>query len=107
MLISHSTLFDRCSSDSDVVRAGTSQGTSQWTSQPRKVDAKRKHSSFFETFPVSMHGSAPPAKRRKKAGFAPEDRSLTDRWHKIQRDQRTKFSLCKNSRLPLDHHTEK
>lgn len=62
------------------------------TSQPEGFE-------ILKAFPVSTDGSAPPAKRRKEAGFPAEDRSLTDKWNKIQRDQRAEFLLCKYSCL--------
>lgn len=63
------------------------------TSQPEKVVSKMSFSSFLKTFPVSTDGSASPAKKRKEAGFPAEDRSLTNKWNKIQREQRAEFLL--------------
>ncbi|XP_034549552.1 uncharacterized protein LOC117820035 [Notolabrus celidotus] len=51
--------------------------------------------AFLEHFPVTVDGSAPPAKRRREAGFPAEDRSLTYRWHNVQRDQRAEHLLSK------------
>ncbi|XP_029903936.1 uncharacterized protein LOC115356811 isoform X2 [Myripristis murdjan] len=62
---------------------------------PEKVLPKRQFSTFLENFPVTLDGSAPPAKKRKEAGFPAEDRSLTDKWHKIQRDHRAEYLLSK------------
>ncbi|XP_029903855.1 uncharacterized protein LOC115356767 [Myripristis murdjan] len=62
---------------------------------PEKVLPKRQFSTFLENFPVTLDGSAPPAKKRKEAGFPAEDRSLTDKWHKVQRDHRAEYLLSK------------
>ncbi len=66
----HSTVF--YSSSRDDSAADRRRGAI-----PEKVKPKRQFSTFLENFLVTVDGSAPPAKKRREAGFPADDRSLT------------------------------